>query len=288
MFIPGAPSFAEPLQGSIAHIIMMNFARRMEEFRSRDSQALNWRTLKNEINLFHDQMRYPWGQILSLETNAKSENKLNFYCAVRNLTNVVNIVESENYVKLLNKTDTEFECLWTSAKNTVIKFQKELLRFEILNGSEITASTVDLFNNIKREDKYLQKSLIKATDKVKIAWQTIWEKFKVTKKGFEYLFSELNGHFDIKISKIQPFVQDEILIILAVNKYNDIRMWARANTSLFKSIATDRPLKWVPTETIFTRKRVDWWVSAIKKIDLDQEENNFANICREESESTVY
>jgi hypothetical protein len=289
MFIPGAPSFAEPMQGSIAHIILMNYARKMEEFRSRDSEPLNILNLRNEIQLFHDQMKYPWGQLLMLEKNANNNSNLSQYYAIKALANVVNIIEKENFVKLLRKTDQEFETLWDSATKNVNKFLEEISKFELLDNKEITASTLSLFNQIKRERNYVQKSMIKAVGKIKVAWQTIWEKFKLTRKAFEYVLSDLNDAFEITLSREKPVVQDQVLFILAVNKYNEIRIWARGTSNLFKAVPAKRILKWNITEAIYTEMRTDWWLSAVKRAFPDPEINNYANICREDrTDTTVY
>ena len=288
MIIPGATKFAGPMQGSIAHIILMNYARKMEEFRTRDSESLIILTLRNEIQLFHDQMKYPWGQLLMLEKNANSDIEVNRYYAIKSLTNVVNIIEQENFVKLLRTTDQEFESLWEPAIGLANKLLKEISKFEILENVEITASTLSLFNKIKREKDYVNKTLVKIVDCIKTAWQSIWDKFKLVKKSFEYVLSDLNEDYDIKLSKTQPYIQDESLFIIAINKYSNIRLWGRGKSSLFKAVPAERLLKWKSVDHIYTEMRTDWWLSAIKRIDADYNANTYANMTRDTTDTTVY
>ena len=122
MFIPGAPSFAEPIQGTIAHIIMSNFARRMRELPIGQTDALILINLRIEIQLFHDQMKYPWGQLCMMEKNAMNTEPINQYYAIKALSNVVKIINKENFVKLMNKTDDDFNLLWRKAIIEVEKF----------------------------------------------------------------------------------------------------------------------------------------------------------------------
>jgi hypothetical protein len=288
MIIPGATAFAEPMQGSIAHIILMNFARKMEEFRTRDSEPLTILTLRNEIQLFHNQMKYPWGQLLMLEKNAKTNIEINQYYALKSLTTVVKIIDRENFVKLLRTTDQEFEALWGAALKEAKKLIKEISRFEILENVEITASTLSLYNKIKREKDYVHKNLIKIVDKIKFAWQFIWDQFKLTRKAFDFVLSDLNDDFDIKLSKIKPFIQDESLLVVAVNKYSDIRLWGRGKAGIFKAVPAERLLKWKSVDQIDTEMRTDWWLSAIKKIDADYKANSYANMTKTNTDTTVY
>ena len=288
MFIPGAPSFAEPIQGTIAHIIMLNFARRMKELPVGQTNAMILLNLRIEIQLFNDQMRYPWGQLVMMENNALNSKPINQYYAIKSLSNVVKIINKENFVKIMIKTDADFNLLWQRAITEVNKFYTEIRELEILNLTHLTASTVTLFNRLKGKEDYLNESLMKAITQVKIAWQSIWAKFKATKKAFEYVLSDKNGNFDIKLSNTKPFIQDEILIILACNNNNEIRLWARSSVNLFKARVSTRQLKWVDTEKFHTNSNPAWWLYAIKKIDLDQEENTYANISRPDTITTDY
>ena len=87
MLIPGIQKFAEPIQGSIAHIIMLNFARRMQKISSSRGDAMILLNLRIEIQLFHDQMKFPWGQICMLEKNALCTIPINQYYAIKALSN---------------------------------------------------------------------------------------------------------------------------------------------------------------------------------------------------------
>ena len=287
MFIPGAPSFAEPIQGSIAHIIMMNFTRRMESHVGA-GEAMILLNLRIEIQLFHDQMKYPWSQIRTLEQNSQSDDQLSRYFAIKSLANVVKLINRENFVKIMFKTDTDFCQTWKQAMKEVEKFYGNLKNLEILSLNSISASTFALYNENNGDKNDLMKSLKETIKKVKGAWQSIWVKFNQTRSAFDYVLSEKNGNFDIKLSRTKPFVQDEILIILSCNTNNQIRLWARPKINLFKTRVTYRPNKWVITEDISTKSSPTWWLYAIKKIDLDQDENNYANICREETFTTDY
>ena len=288
MLIPGAPSFADPIQGSIAHIIMINFARRMKELPIGQTDAMILLNLRLEIQLFNDQMKYPWGQIIMMENNALKNEPMNDYYAIKALSNVVKIINRENFVKLLFTTDNDFYNVWRKATSEVDKFYKAINDIEILNLKNLTASTIALVNKSKTQEDTLNKSLLKAITQVKIAWQTIWEKFKLTRKAFDYVLSNKNPNFDIKLTNVKPFIQDEILIILSCNNNNEIRLWARADINLFKARATTRALKWVISDEIITKSNPTWWLYAIKRIELDQECNSYANISRPDTVTTDY
>ena len=287
MFIPGAPTFAEPIQGSIAHIIMMNFARRMRELPIGQTNALILINLRLEIQLFHDQMKYPWGQIVNMERNAEQNTPMTNYYAIKSLSNIVKIINRENFVKLLYKTDLEFYNIWRKSMTEVDKFYDKIQKFEILDLNNLTASTISLHINTSRENN-LNQLLLEAIKQVKIAWQTIWEKFKLTRTAFDYVLSDKNHNFEIKLSNRKPFIQDEIMIMLSCNNSDEIRLWARTDINLYKARASTRKLKWVVTDGIYTKSNPTWWLYAIKHIDLDYEENNFANICRPDTVTTDY
>jgi hypothetical protein len=287
MFIRGAPAFAEPIQGSIAHIIMMNFTRKMEQFPQNGENMilLNFRI---EIQLFHDQMKYPWGQICNLENNANSDKHVNIYYAIKSLANVVKIINRENFIRVLMKTDNDFATLWQQAITEVDKFYEDIQKIEILGCSNITASTVSLYNRINGAENEMKKSLTKAVTKVKVAWQTVWEKFKLTRTAFDYVLSDKNVNFDIKLTKIRPQDNNDIMIMLSCSSDEDIRLWARTDVGLFKARVTLRQIKWVVTEKIFTNSKPTWWLYALKRFDFDRESNNYANICRPETFTTDY
>ena len=223
-----------------------------------------------------------------LEKNANSEDHMNIYYAIKSLANVVKTINRENFVKILNKTDNDFSTLWSQATKEVDKFYQEMQKIEILKLNHISASTVSLYNKIKGEDDCLNKPLTKAISRVKIAWQSIWEKFKLTRKAFDYVLSDKNSNFDIGLSKTRPETNNDIMIMLSCDANEQVRLWARTDVSLFKARVTLRPLKWVVTEKIETSVEPLWWLYAIRKLDLDRESNNYANICREETFTTDY
>jgi hypothetical protein len=78
------------------------------------------------------------------------------------------------------------------------------------------------------------------------------------------------------------------MIILSCNNDNEIRLWARSSINLFKARVSARQLKWVDTEKFYTNSNPVWWLYANKKIDLDLDENTFANISRPDTITTDY
>ena len=84
------------------------------------------------------------------------------------------------------------------------------------------------------------------------------------------------------------YIQDESLLLIAINKYSNIRIWGRGKAGLSKAVPFKRLLKWKSTDYIYTEMRTDWWLSAIKKMDSDYNANNYANITRESTDTSVY
>ena len=121
MHIPGLQSFSDPLQGSVAHIILLNFVRRTETIRSPITNAMKRIILDSEIHLFHNQMKYPWGKLMMLEKNAKNNDQQNQYYALKDLFTVIKIIKKENFVRLLLKTDPEFRNLLNKSIGLVNK-----------------------------------------------------------------------------------------------------------------------------------------------------------------------
>ena len=58
--IPGANAFIAPLQDPIAHLIMRAFQRKTATI-SEISEEEKRATLRDEIENFHDQLKYPFG-----------------------------------------------------------------------------------------------------------------------------------------------------------------------------------------------------------------------------------
>ena len=139
--------------------------------------------------------------------------------------------------------------------------------------------------NLKRP----QKALIKSINRVKEAWQTIWTKFNITRDSFDYILSGKNQNFEIALANTEPTVHKEIMIMLSFNSDNEIRIWARANRSLFKARIAERLIKWEDVEKVSTKSKPTWWLYAIKNADLYQEEdNNYAKISRPDTYTTDY
>ena len=78
------------------------------------------------------------------------------------------------------------------------------------------------------------------------------------------------------------------MIMLSCNDENEMRLWARSSINLYKARVTASKIKWVVTNRVFTDSSPTWWLYAIKRIDLDFEENNYANISRPDTVTTDY
>ena len=57
-------------------------------------------------------MRYPFGQIVMMERNIKSDQPTRHYYAFKALSTIIELVERENFVKQLLTTDLEFKRNW--------------------------------------------------------------------------------------------------------------------------------------------------------------------------------
>ena len=75
MFFHGIQSFAQPLQEPLSHLILKGFERKIKNL----GRQINKRTIRSilshEIENFNDQMRYPFGQIVMMERNIKSDQE---------------------------------------------------------------------------------------------------------------------------------------------------------------------------------------------------------------------
>jgi hypothetical protein len=280
MHIPGLQSFADPLQGSIAHIILINFVRRMNVVSNQGSRALKNITLIGELQLFHDQMKHPWGKILNLESNAKSTIDQNQYYALKDLKLIIGIIERENFVKLLLKTDKEFNNLWFKAVKTTNELLDNVSKKDILGYKDLTASTFALFLFENRNQEFnLSLNLIECVKTIKVAWQNIWAKYNATKNAFNYILRDQNSEYIIRLGIEEPENLFENMFAMAINTEEEIRIWVRLNGSIKKSRPSTRALKWIESERIHTdmNPKPSWWLTAI-------ENNNLADILSTASE----
>ena len=136
----GANAFIEPLQDPIAHLIMRAFQRKTATI-SDIAENRKIRILTDEIENFHDQLKYPFGKICMMERNAESDVITRQYYAVKELANIVEVIEDENFVRYLNETDGNFSDSWLIAKTKILNWHNEILEYELLKGDVITPST---------------------------------------------------------------------------------------------------------------------------------------------------
>ena len=235
MHIPGLQSFSDPLQGSVSHIILMNFVRKIKTIKSPISNAMKRITLDAEIQLFHNQMKYPWGKIMMLEKNAENNNQQNQYFALKDLFTVVKIIKRENFVKLLLKTDPEFKNLYNKSVELVNTLISKLQTNEILGFSGLTASTYALFESTNNDNFNVKLEIIRCVKSIKVTWQNTWTKFKLAKNAFEFVLHDLNTEFEIKLSTNRPETTNSDMFIMALNINDEIKIWIRVNKSLFES-----------------------------------------------------
>ena len=291
MHIPTLQSFSDPMQGSVAHIILLNFVRKIDTLKSPISNAIKRLTLDSEIQLFHNQMKYPWGKIMMLENNAERNIQQNHYYALKDLTTVVKIIQKENFVRLLVKTDPEFKTLLNKSICLVNELLAKIKNKEILGFSTLTTSTFALFEANNNNNLNVKLEIKRCVKSIKIAWQTIWTKFKTTKNAFEFVLHDLNPEFEIKLSKNKPIAINSDMFLLTIDNSENICIWIRLNGSLFKTKqSATGPLKWLDTENIHTDSKPTWWLSAIGRVNIEypEKQNTDVELLDDFSATTIY
>ena len=288
----GANAFIEPLQDPVAHLIMRAFQRKTATI-SDITENQTKQILRDEIENFHDQLRYPFGKICMMERNAESDHITRQYYAVKELANIVEVIEDENFVRYLKETDGNFSDAWLIAKTKILNWHNEILAYELLKGDVITSSTFNFFRATVNDDNYVKKSTLSCVKAVKAAWQLIWYKFLNTKLCFSHITENKNNIFEYNLTQIKPEFENEKYFVLAINANNNIRLWANLADGLFKARPTSRRLKWINTSVFSTNITPSWWLYASENNnaiihsskdntnDLDNLSCNFAS-------STIY
>jgi hypothetical protein len=274
MFFRGAQSFAQPLQEPISHLILMGFERRIKSVKSPLSKNIINTILNHEIDNFHDQLRYPFGQICMIEKNLKSSNQTNHYYAVKGLENITNLIDSENFTQMLIKTDPEFRQNWVDAKNLTNNWLNKMIRHEIADGIKVTPSTLQFLNRKNKNNDYVKTNTLECIAELKNSWQIIWRKFCDIKRSFDFILKDKNNA-DITYGLVDyPPEVDENFFMVAIDELHNVRMWHAVKDVLYKSKATQRPTKWVKVEEIFSTKIPKWWLFAKEKIRDTQGTHN--------------
>ena len=266
MHIPGLQSYSDPIQDSVAQIILLNFVRKMKSVPNPTSNAVKRMTLDAEIKLFHNQMKYPWGKIVMLERNSEKTDTQNHYYAIKDLTTVIKIMKKENMVRILMKTDPEFKILLKKAITMTNELLAELKTHEILGYSGLTASTFALYSARENNNFNVKLNLERCVKAIKMTWQNIWTKFKSARHAFEFVLHDLNSEFEIKLNTFQPISGNANIILLTISENENIMLWARLNGKTFKAKVTfNCPLEWVEKEQIKITNTPLWFLSAIEK-----------------------
>jgi hypothetical protein len=291
MHVPGLQSFSDPLQDSVSHVILINYVRKINTMKSPISNAMKRVILDAEIQLFHNQMKYPWGKIVMLEKNAENSNQQNQYYAIKDLYTVIKIIQKENFVRLLVKTDPEFKNLLNKSITLVNELLKKLQSKEILGFTGLTASTFALFEANNNNNFNVKLQVINCVKTIKIAWQNTWTKFKLAKNAFEFVLHDLNTEFEIKLKNSQPSTNYDDMFILAIDNNEDIRIWIRLNGKLFKAKpSSGGPLKWVETDEFIIEKTTSWWLSAtkVKHIEYREQKEMYTELLDDFSSTNLY
>jgi hypothetical protein len=287
--MPGANAFVAPLQDPISHLILRAFQRKaatISEISEEEKQA----TLKDEIENFHTQLKYPFGKICMMERNAESDNFDRQYYAVKELSVIIEVIEDENFVRYLKETDENFANAWLMARSKIINWHKEILDYELLKSDVITSSTFNFFRAQLNDNNYIKRTTLSCVKAVKTAWQIIWYKFLDSKKSFAHITENRTNSFEYALTKNKPTLGHEKFFVLAINANNNIRLWANLEDGLFKARPTTRKLKWIKTDAVSTNITPVWWLYASelgnnyatfqslkdKLIDQDDLSNNFS------------
>jgi hypothetical protein len=276
----GANAFIAPLQDPVAHLILRGFQRKTATI-SDIAENQKKQILRDEIENFHDQLRYPFGKICMMERNSDSVIFTRQYYAVKELSVIVEVIEDENFVRYLKETDGCFADAWLIAKTKIYNWQSEILEYELLKGDIITSSTFNYYRSVINDDNYIKESTKSCVKAVKNAWQLIWYKFLNAKVAFSHIIENKNNSFSYQLSNVKPEFDDEKYFVLAINANNNIRLWANPADGLFKARPTTRKLKWIHTDTISTNITPLWWLYA------SEMQNNNATIESVKTHDTV-
>ena len=262
----GANAFVAPLQDPVAHLIMRAFQRKTTTI-SEIAEDQKITILRDEIENFHDQLKYPFGKICMMERNAESDNHTRQYYALKELSNIIEVIEDENFVRYLKETDGKFADAWLIAKTKIINWHNEILNYELLKGDVITSSTFNYFRAVTNDDNYIKSTIISCVKAVKNAWQIIWYKFLNAKTAFSHILENKNNVFEYNLTKIKPELGLENYFVFAINTNNNIRLWANLTDGLFKARPTTRKLKWINTDSVSTNITPVWWLYASERIN---------------------
>ena len=260
--LKGANAFVEPLQDPISHLILRGFQRKVRDM-EQVSEVQKIEILRNEIENFNEQLRYPYGKICMAENNATSNLFSRQYYAIKDLKNLIEVIDNENFVRYLFKTDEVFRDSWVAAKNRTFKWRKEILDHELLRGDSITSSTFGLFRSLKNDDDYIKKSTSGCIIAIRYSWQMIWRKFLNAKVAFNHVIENMDNNFIYRLSQIKPQLGTENFFMLAISKNNSIRMWLNVDEGLFKARPTTRLLKWVNCDIVSTDINPTWYLYAV-------------------------
>jgi hypothetical protein len=289
----GANAFVEPLQDPIAHLIMRAFQRKTADFENiTETQKID--ILLNEIENFHDQLRYPFGKICMMQRNAESQDFTRQYYAIKELSFITEVIEDENFVRYLKETDGNFADAWAISKNKILEWHKEILSYELLKGDVITSTTFNYFRAIKRDDNYILEKNIECVKAVKYAWQMIWHKFLNAKTAFSHITENRDNMFSYRLTRFRPSLENERYFLLGINAQNNLRLWANLEKGLFKARPTTRKLKWVKTDLQTTDITPVWWLyacednNAIIQTDKNNNVEDRDDLSYDFSATTIY
>ena len=272
--MPGANAFIAPLQDPIAHLILRAFQRKAATI-SEISEEEKQETLKDEIENFHDQLKYPFGKICMMERNAESDIFNRQYYAVKELSVIIEVIEDENFVRYLKETDENFANAWLMARTKIINWHKEILDYELLRGDVITSSTFNYFRAQLNDNNYIKRTTLSCVKAVKHAWQIIWYKFLDAKKSFAHITENKTNSFEYVLTKNKPTLGHENYFVFAINANNNIRLWANLEDGLFKARPTTRKLKWINSNSLSTNITPVWWLYAAK---LENNDSTFQSL----------
>ena len=278
MLFAGSHSFAYPLQGPISHLILRGFERRMAKRKKPHLLRTIRAVLKEEIDLFHNQLKFPFGQICSMQRNIKENTECNTYYAIKTLSTIIGIIECENYVQTLLFTDLEFKISWRDIKLKVKDWLEVITTNELDEGLHLTPSTLNLNTTAQREK--IREDARVLIEGVKDSWQIIWRQFNDVKRAFEFvLVDQPNSDLIYNITDFKPSFIDDFFN-LSIDSEHNIRLWHSKNKIISKAMAKNKPIAWSKVDEVYTSTKPTWYIY-VKKLLLNNQSDseNESEIC---------
>ena len=170
--VVGNENFGNILQRPMMHSIFREFIINIKSNPNGDA----FKMLHDSVLEMRNTMQYPFGRIEMTRKNLYNDDPKTSFYAIKELENLPDIIEAEDYISRTLILDQNFKFEWLAARAAVSELIIEIKVYAINAELPITAGALNRFIKVRGQE-YFSETAKMSLMKLRQAWQQIWHSY---------------------------------------------------------------------------------------------------------------